>query len=201
MSKIPNNKSLKGFTLIEIVASVTLIMILFIFVSNMILSSFSNSINAARNINLIENAVVVEKFFENEIDSTATVEAVVTASKKIVKYEDFIGGDILTVFYSTKYINVDNLTNYYKVSAINFKKSSHEIWIHKYDTVFMDKSNLYVITSNVETLGNYEIANYVESIEMRRLDEKGNFSITIKMKDKDTTYSEDFTVYNSLDIY
>lgn len=201
MSKIPNNKSLKGFTLIEIVASVTLIMILFIFVSNMILSSFSNSINAARNINLIENAVVVEKFFENEIDSTATVEAVVTASKKIVKYEDFIGGDILTVFYSTKYINVDNLTNYYKVSAINFKKSSHEIWIHKYDTVFMDKSNLHVITSNVETLGNYEIANYVESIEMRRLDEKGNFSITIKMKDKDTTYSEDFTVYNSLDIY
>lgn len=193
--------SAKGFTLIEIVAAVTIIMIIFIFVSNLLLNSLSDSIRTSKKINLIENAQIVQKFYENEIDSSVTVEAVVTDDKKLVKYKDFTEGNILTVFYAAEFINTDTLTDTYKVSAINFKKSQKEIWIHKYNTIFTNKNNLYVITANVDTLGNYEIANYIDSVHMQKLDAHGNFKITLNMKDEDLNHTSLFTIFNSIDIY
>lgn len=191
----------KGFTLIEIVAAVTIIMILFVFVSNLLMNSLSDSIRTSRKINLIENSQIVQKFYENEIDSNVTIEAVVTADKKLVEYKDFTEGDILTVFYASEFINTDTLTNTYKVSAINFKKSHNEIWIHKYNTIFTNKNNLYVITANVDTLGNYEIANYISSVNMQKLDDDGNFKITLNMEDGEMTYTSFFTIFNSIDVY
>lgn len=172
-------KNKNGFTMIEYVITIGLILTLTIILAELSHGFIYSMRTHTITINLRENAEVVEKFIKRELNKDVAIDSVYKNDIGWVPIDSFDSGEINAIYYNEK--REDGSTIYH---AFNFKSDTNKILLRK---------ELTNKISSLASIGGYEIAAGIKSIYLEKSDNIYRF--VIELIDNNVIYNKEVFIY------
>ena len=172
-------KNKVGYTIIEFVISIGLILTLTIMLAQFSQGFVNTMKNHAISINLRENAEVVEKFMKKELNREVILESVYKKSIGWIPIESFDSGEIEAIYYKTK--GPDGAFIFH---AFNFKSDTKKILLRK---------ELTNKITSLGSIGGYEIAAGIKSFYLEK--SGSTFKFVIELIDNNFIYKKEVIIY------
>ena len=172
-------KNKTGFTMIEYVITIGLILMLTIILAQLSQSYIFSMKSHAISINLRENAEIVEKFIKKELNRDVVLDSVYKKDTGWVPIDNFESGEINALYYKTA--KSDRSIIYH---AFNFKSDTKKILLRK---------ELVSKISYLGSIGGYEIAAGIKSLYLEKSDK--TYKCVVELVDNDFIYKKEVLIY------
>ncbi|MEJ8553640.1 PilW family protein [Tepidibacter sp. Z1-5] len=158
----------RGITLIELIISLGFISVLLMIIFNIFMFSTKVYNSSYSNIEIQEQAQMIQNFIENNLYSSSGIDRVIDKNGKKIDLNKFDEADIKEVRF-----NVDG--QIYSIYYIYSKKK-----------VFFKKNIKY---------NGYEVGDYVENINIKNVDNGSGAKISLKLQKDKEAINTSFLIY------
>ena len=158
----------KGFTLIELILSISLSMLIGACIFNVLIFNKNIFNMTSSAIEIQQQSQFLKEFIEDKLYISSGIDSIVDINGKTIKYEDFKEGSINEVIFTISNIN---------------------------QSIYWDKMKGKVFYRKNMSYNGYEIGDYVEGIRIKKVNNGRGIHVYIRTKRKGKDLQSDFLVY------
>lgn len=175
----------RGFTLIEMISSISLIML----VAVVFFGFVGRGAKALSDLNtrkeLFEIGQATEDILKRQLETDIQPFYVCLPDQTLAAYEDFAGGEILLLFFKERFYNERTDSYQVQLRAINFRPDTGKI---------LFRNQLSWPIGSIYSIGGYDCATSIQSFRLEKTEEDVmTFYLRIHRKGKD--YEKKVTAY------
>lgn len=158
----------QGFSLIELIISLGLMSILMLLVFNILFFSLNMYNKTEAHIEIQEQAQMLKQFIEDKLYISSGIDSIVDINGSKIKTEDFEKGEIKELRFKLEEIVAD---------------------------IYIDKKSKKVFFKKDLRYNGYEIADYVNKINVESIDNGRGVKINLELEKNSKNMNVEFCVY------
>lgn len=178
----------RGFTLIEMVSAMSLVLLVVVVFWGVVgRGAMALGEISVRN-ELFEIAEVTESVLKRQLQGEVTLDSVYLPQGKLVKIEDFSGGEIQLLYFKEKIYNPVTKTYLQQYRAFNYKADTQKL-------LYQDKIQSPE-TEIPSTIGGYDCATHLSSLKLER-EEGEAWKFLMDFQRNGVSYQREILLYPS----